>query len=150
MSSPGPLHFGINPVDLFSIPQSRLWNPLIAHTLYLRGTIERWGSGIPRMRELMRDAGLPDIEVEDSGRDVTVRFRRSVLIPGDPNGNAIANLLAGSPGMMSTSDIQEHLRLDVSVRTVRRILDRLESEGVVVSEFRGLHKFWGIRKRDGQ
>ena len=147
VSSPGPLHFGLTPMDLFSLQESRLWNPLVARALYLRGMIEQWGSGISRMQELTREAGLPDVEIEDSGREVTVRFRRYALVSGDHNTNAIVSLLAQSLGMMSTSDIQESLHLDVNVRTLRRTLNWLESERVVVSELRGLHKFWGMRKR---
>ena len=102
------------------------------------------------MRELAREAGLPDVEIDDSERNVVVRFRRSALISEDPNVIAVVNVLTQSPGLVSTGNVHERSQLSVSVRTVRRILDRLESEGAVVSEFRGLHKFWGIRKRDGQ
>ncbi len=101
------------------------------------------------MRELTREADLPDIEIVERGGDVVVRFRRSVLVSEDPNVNAVVSVLTQSPGMVSTGDIHERSRVGVSVRTVRRILDRLESEGVVVSESRGLHKLWGIRRKGG-
>ncbi len=95
------------------------------------------------------EGGLPDVEIEDSGREVTTRFRRSALVSENPNDNAIVGLLAQSPGMVSTGEIHERLQLGVSISTLRRILNRLESERMVVSESRGLYKLWGIPKRGG-
>ena len=40
VTSPGPLHFGLTPDDLFSPHESRPWNPLIARTLYRRVIID--------------------------------------------------------------------------------------------------------------
>ena len=95
---------------------------------------------------------LSRLEPGGSGPLLLVRFRRSVpLSPsmGD-NDRAIVRLLTQSLEMISTNDIQEHLSLDTSMSTLRRVLNRLESMGVVVSESRGLHKFWGMRRRGEQ
>ncbi len=81
MTSSGSLHFGLTPAQLFAPHPSRPRNPLIARTFYRRDVIEEWGSGTLKMAELVSDAGLPVPEIEDSGSEVTVRFRHGRPLP---------------------------------------------------------------------
>ena len=77
ISNTGSLHFGLTSEALLEPHRSLPLNPLIAHCFYLRGVIESWGMGITKILEMVSSAGLPEPEIEDSGMDVTVRFRRA-------------------------------------------------------------------------
>ena len=44
VTSPGTLHFGLTPEELFAPYQSRPWNPLIARTFILAGPHRGMGS----------------------------------------------------------------------------------------------------------
>jgi len=81
VTSTGPLHFGLTPVDLFGPHESRPWNPLIARTFYRRGIIEEWGRGTLKMADLAIVAGLPSPEIEELSGCLTVRFRRANHVP---------------------------------------------------------------------
>ena len=81
ITSPGPLHFGLTPEDLFEPHRSRLWNPWIARTFYRRGIIETWGTGTIRMAETAIAAGLPRPEIEEQGDSVIVRFQHGQMAP---------------------------------------------------------------------
>ena len=48
---------------------------------FRRGMIESWGRGTIKMAELVRQAGLPVPEIEDSGGGVTVRFWPTRYVP---------------------------------------------------------------------
>ena len=115
VTSPGTLHFGLTPEELFAPYQSRPWNPLIARTFYWRGLIEEWGRGTLRMAEETASAGLPRPEIEDDGGTVTVCFRhgkavvKSVRDRGSTNAGADAP--SGQRGMQ---------RLDKAAEAARR------------------------------
>ena len=81
VTSSGHLAFGLTAEALFKPHESMPWNPLIARVFYLRGIIERRGSGTIKMRELTTVAGLPAPEIEDAGGCVTVRFRPGRYAP---------------------------------------------------------------------
>ena len=69
------MHFGLTPEKLFEAHESLPWNPVIARVFYRRGLIETWGRGTVKMAEEAAAAGLPQVEIEDAGGCVTVRFR---------------------------------------------------------------------------
>ena len=81
ITSSGSLHFGLTAAALFAPHESLPWNPLIARAFFRRGMIESWGRGTIKMAELVRQAGLPVPEIEDSGSGVTVRFWPTRYIP---------------------------------------------------------------------
>ena len=80
VTSPGSLHFGLTPEELFAPHESLPWNPLIARTFYRRGIIEEWGRGTLKMAEVAASAGLPRPEIEDANGCVTVRFRLRSMV----------------------------------------------------------------------
>jgi ATP-dependent DNA helicase RecG len=76
--SPGRLAPGITLPELFTSHASVLRNKGIAQILYDIGWIERWGSGIQKMRSASAEAGLPEpVFQEDQG--FSVIFRKDVF-----------------------------------------------------------------------
>lgn len=72
VNSPGGLPPG---VTLANIERKHvLRNPLIANYLYDIFYIEKWGTGIARMRRAMRDFGLTEPKLEDLGDFFAVTF----------------------------------------------------------------------------
>jgi ATP-dependent DNA helicase RecG len=72
VNSPGGLPSG---VTLTNIERKHvLRNPLIANYLYDIFYIEKWGTGIARMRRLMREHGLAEPKLEDLGDFFAVTF----------------------------------------------------------------------------
>lgn len=58
ITSPGLLHFGMTPRQLYGPHLSQPWNPKVAEVLHRRGFIEAWGTGFNRMVDEVREAGL--------------------------------------------------------------------------------------------
>lgn len=138
ITSPGPLHFGLTPEDLFEPHRSRLWNPWIARTFYRRGIIETWGSGTLRMAETATAAGLPRPEIEEQGDSVIVRFRHGEPQPQQVTEGGVAQsrtrvlgLLKDARGGLTRREVLAGMGGDVSERQVRRILEELRDEGLV-------------------
>jgi ATP-dependent DNA helicase RecG len=70
--NPGKFPEGYSPEDFISGREKSMpQNPLIANALYLCGDIERWGSGIRRIHEACKGAGVGvDFQVLKSGFQV--------------------------------------------------------------------------------
>ncbi|MDE2823105.1 MAG: putative DNA binding domain-containing protein [Chloroflexota bacterium] len=155
VTSSGSLHFGLTPEDLFGPHESRPWNPLIARTFYRRGIIEEWGGGTLKMAELTSSAGLPVPEIEDDGGTVTVRFRHGRFVPQPvPSGlsgpaerqGTILALLDSAENGLTRREIRARLGPGVSDRQVRRTLEELRDQGLVVSTNRGPLTRWMRRQ----
>ncbi|MXY21895.1 MAG: AAA family ATPase [Dehalococcoidia bacterium] len=155
VTSSGSLHFGLTPEDLFSPHESRPWNPLIARTFYRRGIIEEWGGGTLKMADLTSSAGLPVPEIEDDGGTVTVRFRHSRFVPQPvPSGlsgpaerqGTILALLDSAENGLTRREIHARLGPGVSDRQVRRTLEELRDQGLIVSTHRGPLTRWMRRQ----
>jgi ATP-dependent DNA helicase RecG len=73
----GALPAGMTPDDLKREHHSRPHNPDIAHIFFLRGYVERIGSGAGRMVKWCRSAGLPDPEWRQDSGGVAVVFRKT-------------------------------------------------------------------------
>jgi ATP-dependent DNA helicase RecG len=149
VTSPGSLHFGMTPENLFEPHASRPWNPLIAHTFYRRGIIEEWGVGTLKMAELINEAGLPPLEIEDAGSWVAVRFRHGQFVPqqhtwGNPadRQKGILALLEQTDEGLTLREICSLLAPYASVRQVRRTLAALREQKLAVTTGRGLAARW--------
>ena len=76
--SPGRLAFGITLPELFAPHSSVLRNNGIAQIFYDIAWIERWGSGIQKIRTACAEAGLPEpVFQEDQG--FSVIFKKDVF-----------------------------------------------------------------------
>ena len=149
VTSPGPLHFGLTPEDLFSPHKSRPWNPLIANTFYRRGIIEKWRSGTIKMAETMESARLPRPEIEDDGRDVTVRFRhgqhvvsRHQLSSPVERQEVILAMLDRAPDGLALRRIHIQMLPYATERQVRRGLEVLRDRGLIVCTSTGPNARW--------
>ena len=138
ITSPGPLHFGLTPEELFGPHRSRQWNPWIARTFYRRGIIDTWGTGTIRMTETAVAAGLPRPEIEEQGDSVIVRFRHDGPEPGRVTEGGVAQSRTGVLGLLKDArdgltrrEVLAGMGGDVSGRQVRRILEELRDEGLV-------------------
>ena len=113
--------------------------------------IEDWGSGIPRIREELREAGLRDLVIEDWPNAVRVTvYRRLVTSIEDRVTNGVTNGREVANDNVSINDIVLKFIIDNpgvgrgpiakaikrTPRTVQRIVDRLIAEKRIVSRGR--------------
>ena len=151
ISNTGSLHFGLTPEALFEPHKSHPWNPLIAQCFYLRGVIESWGVGTTKILELVSSAGLPEPEIEDSGMDVTVRFRHAESTPIshgkfvlEGRQLMIAKILDGANEGFSLREIQDLIPVQTSERQLRNYLQELRIKNLIYSKGRGPNARWYI------
>ncbi len=149
VTSTGPLHFGLTPVDLFGPHESRPWNPLIARTFYRRGIIEEWGRGTIRMADLTKSAGLPRPDIEERGDCVTVRFRhtnhsadRQLHVDLTEQQSAILHLLRHSERPLALREIRSLLDQQPNERRVREDLANLKAKLMTEVTGRGPGARW--------
>ena len=151
ITSPGTLHFGLTPQDLFKPHESQPWNPLIAEAFYRRGIIETWGLGISKIVELTTQAGLPKPEIVEIHGGVTVRFRPSRYIPPQRIGHdlterqrLILTLVNSAPEGLPLREMFPHLEEGITRRQLQRDLDFLRSLELIILEGRGYTAKWKL------
>ena len=131
IENPGLLPSGMTVEDM-STGVSRVRNRVIARVFKELGYIEQWGSGIGRILDALRVAGLPRPLFEELGG----RFRVTLwtgesgdpVLSGDEHRLLQALTTAGSSGL-STSELTEFLGR--SARTTRTRMTRLVELGLV-------------------
>ncbi|NLX48604.1 MAG: hypothetical protein GXY82_01765 [Methanospirillum sp.] len=132
--SPGRLPHGIGLQDLLHSHSSVLRNLGISTVLYDLELVERWGSGIQRMREACEEARVPAPAFsEDRGFLVTFRadqFNLEYLRSQDLNDRQIGIVLTvRDKGQITNSDIQK--AFGVSKRQASDDLAILESRHLI-------------------
>ncbi|WP_419946328.1 RNA-binding domain-containing protein [Candidatus Poriferisodalis sp.] len=146
VSSPGQLHFGLTPADLYVPHSSHPWNPVMLGCLYRRGIVEQLGSGTLRMIRRCAEEGL--------GRPVFVAGAASVAcsVPRwghwlRPDGTSVevskleaAVLSALIVGPASRGELADALMADAA--DVREALVELREMGLVRVEGHGRGSFW--------
>jgi ATP-dependent DNA helicase RecG len=140
--SPGRLYGNLTVQDLLrdSYP-SELRNKLVAEAFYLTGIIEKYGSGLPRIRRVVEDAGNIDFSMEElpNGFLVTFKKRHEENVGGINGGiNQLINYIEKNPGCKAIA-IAEVLK--VSQRSLERILKKLKDDNKIV--------FIGAKKTGG-
>lgn len=75
ITSPGGLPKSLTIDDIYS-GRSEIRNRALANLLLKAGYVEQWGSGIPRIMEMCREAGLREPEIEEKGLFVVLRIYR--------------------------------------------------------------------------
>ena len=125
-------------------------NPLIFGLFTRMNLVEQVASGIPRMRDEMKEAGLPEPVFTTDGGFFSVEFRRpddSGTVNGTVNGTikfktineeVVFELIKSEEGL-SAPEIAE--RIGKSLRTTKRYLDTLKKSNKI--EFRGAPKTGG-------
>lgn len=130
VESPGLLPFGLTVEDLLH-GVSRLRNRVIARVFHELGLIEQWGSGVQRMVDTCREAGLETPSFEEIGPHFRVTMRisgQARLALGDVEREILA-ALRGSKGLRTR---ELAVRIGWSVRATRLRLQRLIEHGLVV------------------
>jgi ATP-dependent DNA helicase RecG len=129
IESPGVMPFGLT-IDDVRTGVSRLRNHAIARIMNELELVEQWGSGIPRMDQACREAGLPDPEfVEVAGRlRVVIRSAATAPRPMISGADELLRVLAS--GDARTSEIAT--ALGKSIRWTRQRLNDLVDNGLVV------------------
>ncbi|MCL2132648.1 MAG: ArsR family transcriptional regulator [Lentimicrobiaceae bacterium] len=119
-------------------------NPLIFGLFTRMNLVEQVASGIPRMRDEMREAGLPEPTFSTDGGFFTIEFRRTqddpINFENDPINfeDIIFELIKNKEGL-SAPDISK--LIEKSVKTTKRYITKLKESGKI--EFRGARKTGG-------
>ena len=157
ITSPGGLPHGMT-VDMMLSGHSRSRNKSLALAFRYMNLIEEWGSGIPRIQERLKRAGLPSLTIENNGMDLRfVIWRKAISVETTTETinetidetmekhetinetiRAVGDIVAGSPGIGRAELIT---RVGRSRATVARALAVLAAKGVVV--YRGSRKCGG-------
>ena len=146
--SPGGLHFGLTPADLYEPHSSHPWNPNMVGCLYRRGIVEQLGSGTLRMARMCADEGLGRPVFASKGPSVTCSVpRRGYWLAPDgasiTTGNsesAILAELASEP--MSRGRLAAGV--GASPAEVKETLLRLRALGLVRVEGHGRGAQWTL------
>lgn len=129
LDNPGGLPPGLTLDDIHR-GVSKLRNRVIGRVFHELGLIEQWGSGVQRMTNACREAGLPDPLLEEIGTGFRVSFWKQATTrqETDPINQAILAFLARGTGA-STSQIAEHIGR--TPRATRERLNHLLGSGLV-------------------
>lgn len=144
VTSPGKLPMGQS-IERMKAGYSKIRNEAIAHAFSYMKLMEYWGSGIPRIIESVKEAGLREPEFIDGDIDLRINiFRGQNGVNGDsvtknvtinnaeqPVEEIVMKLIAQNPSITQVKIAGE---LGVTARTVKRILSKLQDENRVVRE----------------
>lgn len=110
---------------------SKIRNPIIARIFNELGLIEQWGSGINRMINICKEAGLKEPKFEELNSRIRVTFYKEKITQPtlDSVDKKIVKLL-GSYGPLSTHQFSECL--NISRRSIINRLARLRSNGQII------------------
>ncbi|MBQ6158903.1 MAG: putative DNA binding domain-containing protein [Thermoguttaceae bacterium] len=149
IQSPGGLFNGLTKEDMLS-GCSSIRNTLIAETFQKMRIVEKWGTGIRRVFELCREAGIPapKYDVSDNFVNVTIRRvkakknvrkssfiatgrkKRGADLPKELPSVAKSTFLALRKNSRATAE-QLSRELGVSLRTVKEHIRVLKSAGMI-------------------
>lgn len=130
IENPGILPFGMT-FEHFHMGISKIRNRVLARVFQELKIIERWGSGIQRIKDSCRKAGLLEPTFEEVGYHFRVTLYRTksydaLLTSAEQK---IYDILAKHQGL-STKDIAE--KMGLSTRQIRKSLIALLDKGVIV------------------
>ena len=141
--SPGGLPSTLTIDEIYS-GRSEIRNRVIARVFKELGYIERWGSGINRMINLCKNAGLKSPEIKETGDSIVLRFYRgNILNQVVPDSAGSVPDSAGLSELTETEikilklitekttrkELQEVLAL--SERMIRKTLNSLQEKNLV-------------------
>lgn len=134
-SNPGRILYNYQPQDVFGRSFRR--NPIIAEVMERAGYIERAGTGLLRIRKILKENKLPDIQIEQEGIFFIAKVYRqshATTVKGYEltlRQQEILNLLTTNQQGLSTSDLAKEL--DKSERIIRTDLKLLKTQGILIS-----------------
>ena len=138
-------------IEKITAGYSKIRNRGIANVFSYMHIIEAWGSGIPRMLEECDEYGIKPPEFIDFEGDFRICLYRNINIDGTNLGtngtNPVTNGTNLEPNEILYEKVLETLKtnpkitqqeisksLNISLRTVKRILARLQEENIVKRE----------------
>lgn len=131
ITSPGGLPNDVSEEDYLVGRLSILRNPLIAEVFAKLGYIERFGTGIPRIKASYVDSGLaPRFDI--SNTSITATLPSASLLEAIDDGERLVLELLSKYGELRRSEIEKHLKTNKSKAT--RILKRLEDKKLIEVE----------------
>ncbi|HPO89688.1 MAG TPA: ATP-binding protein [Victivallales bacterium] len=120
---------------LFKLHSSIPRNPTIFHIFYLAGIVENVGSGIERMSKALKEAKLPQLEIEANPSDFTLLFYKDIYTEENLRKMGLnerqikAVMYVKEKGRITNKEYQE-LNI-VSKRTATRDLENLLKREIV-------------------
>ena len=146
--SPGGLHFGLTPADLYQHHSSHPWNPNMVGCLYRRGIVEQLGSGTLRIARMCAEQGLGRPVFASTSTSVTTSVPRRGYWLG-PDGTSIITGNSESAILAKLADepmSRGRLAAEVgaSPAEVKETLRRLRDLGLVRVEGHGRGAQWAL------
>ena len=124
--------------------QSELRNKLVAEVFYLTGIIEKYGSGLTRIRKSVAESGTIQFEMEELSNGFLVTFSKmranKEIETGGINGgiNGVLRYITVHPGSKGT---ELAAALYIPQRTMDRLIKQLKHDNKIV--FKGARKTGG-------
>lgn len=154
----GPLLEGYTIETLLGDHSSKQRNKNIANAFYMAGFIETWGRGIDKIRNGLREAGMPEPSFKEhcGGLLVTIPRSRvfSDLIKGDPQNDPQNDTQKLTKRQMALLKIVKDdiyitrkalsKKLKVSLPTIKREIASLRKQGVIVYAGSGKNGHWEV------
>ena len=131
-------------------------NKLISKVFYIRGFIERWGTGITKMIDGCKNSGLPEPQFEEysGGLAVIFRFKESIVRIGESElptdalltqrQKQLLKILSNVPA--SIQIIIEQLSNPPSQRMIQKDLAHLRKLGLVETRGKGKALIWCLKR----
>lgn len=147
IENPGRLPVELDAESIKKSHKSHPYNQKIADVLYKADYIESWGTGVPRMVDICKAAGLPEPYYEITDGFVTLVFKKK-SDGGNNGGNKLSerqrlilNELSIN-GNHTTKSLAEKLKLPV--RTIERDLAFLKNAEFIVREGHTKNACWKV------
>jgi predicted HTH transcriptional regulator len=158
ISNPGQLPYGLTLEMLKSKHNSRPANPLIAHPLYLYGSIEQMGTGTEKMIDSCVEQGLNAPEFKD-GYDFNVTFWRkennSDNTANDDNAARTGGMTGGMTGTQEniikvlTDNPQFSYKkmseiLNINISALQKQMEKLKQMGIITRVGANFGGYWKV------
>ena len=154
VTSPGKLPMG-QTLERMKEGRSRIRNEALAHAFSYMNLIEHWGSGIPRMIEQLEEAGLREPEFIGGEVDLRVSVYRGHIEVNDLESDLVdrkngleTKLLKLIQAVPESTHKTLGAQLGISPSTVKRLLNKLQQEGIVIREGSNRKGKWLIHKKE--
>lgn len=141
--------------DLKRRHKSVLRNELIANAFYVRGFIEKWGTGINKIMDLCKADGVPQPQFEEltGGLLITFRFRSPIGPSKIENKSDLTDrqkeiLTLLKQSSLNGAQMLNKLKGLPAIRTVQVDLTQLEKLGLIKREGKARATAWKLIKND--
>ncbi|MDR1544704.1 MAG: DUF4062 domain-containing protein [Prevotellaceae bacterium] len=149
VSNPGHLPYGLTVEQLYFIHNSIPANPLLAEPMYLRGTIERMGTGTEDMATLCVEKGLqkPLYQQQLDFRVVLYRNTEQIENVENQNNNNIAEQVSDTVDTQVSTQVSTQVNTQVSTQVDTQIEKLIMSFNDDVLSINDLIKTLNLKER---